>query len=57
MKIQLETYETKYSVETPNDDVSIEVYLDIFKGLLIQASFSESIINNAIIELAEEINQ
>lgn len=55
MKITLEAYETKYTVETLNDDLDIYEYLYIIKRLLIQATFQESVIDNAIIELAEEL--
>ena len=55
MKIQIENYEYKYTVETPHEDVEIDEYLQIFKGLLITATFTEKQFNNAILELAEEL--
>jgi hypothetical protein len=57
MKLQLENYGYKYIVETEHNDVNLEEYLQLFKGLLITATFSEKQFNNAIIELAEEIKK
>lgn len=57
MKLQLENYGYKYIVETPHNDVEIDEYLQIFKGLLITATFSEKQFNNSIIELVEEIKE
>ena len=55
MKLQLETYGRKYSVETQNDDLNIEEYFDLFKGLLVLATFNQTTINDYIIELADEL--
>lgn len=57
MKIQLENYGYKYTIETENDDVCLDEYLNIFKGLMIQATFNEKQFNNAILEMAEEIEE
>jgi hypothetical protein len=57
MKIQIENYGYKYTVETTHDDVALDEYLQIFKGLLITATFSEKQFNNAILELAEELKE
>ena len=57
MKIQLENYGYKYIVETPHNDVNIDEYIQLFKGLLITATFSEKQFNNAILELAEELKE
>ena len=57
MKIQIENYGYKYTVETTHDDVMLDEYLQIFKGLLITATFSEKQFNNAILELAEELKE
>jgi hypothetical protein len=57
MKLQLEVYRKKYTVETDYDDLNINEYLDLFKGLLLQATFSESAINEAIIEMAEILKE
>lgn len=55
MKLQLETYGKKYSVETDYDDLTIEDYFDLFNGLLVQATFNQTTINDYIIELADEL--
>jgi hypothetical protein len=57
MKLQLEVYRKKYTVETDYDDLNINEYLDLFKGLLLQATFSESVIDEAIIEMAEILKE
>jgi hypothetical protein len=57
MKIQLENYGYTYTIETKNEDIDIKEYFEIFKGLLIQATFSEKQFNNTIIEMAEEIKE
>jgi hypothetical protein len=57
MKLQLESYGKKYTVETDYEDVTLTEYLDFFKGLLLQATFSESTVNQGIIEMAEELKE
>lgn len=57
MKLQLETYKRKYTVETDYDDLSIDEYFELFKGLLISSSWHEIIIDKYIIELAEELKE
>jgi len=55
MKLQLTSYGNTYTVETTSNDFDAIEYLDIFKRLLVQATFSESTVNEAIIELADEL--
>lgn len=55
MKLQLETYGKKYTVETENDDLDIYELFDLFRGLLLNATFSNEVIDEAIKELAEEL--
>ena len=55
MKLQLTTYGKKFTVETDFDDISLDEYFEIFKGLLVQATFSEDSINDFIIEYANEL--
>ena len=55
MKLQLENYGYTYTVETEYNDVELDEYLQLFKGLMLQATFNETQFNNAILELAEEI--
>jgi hypothetical protein len=57
MKLQLENYGYKYTVETEHNDVEPEEYLQLFKGLLITATWSEKTINNAIIVMSNEIEE
>ena len=57
MKIQIENYGYTYTVETTHNDVALDEYLQLFKGLLITATFSEKQFNNAILELAEELKE
>lgn len=56
MKLQLEAYGRKYTIETQYDDVPIEEYLDFFRNLLVQATFSQSTVDDAIIEFAQELD-
>ena len=57
MKLTIETkFETK-TIEFKNSDVSLEQLFDAFKGLLVASTWSEQIINDYIIELAEELKQ
>jgi hypothetical protein len=57
MRLQLTSYKTTYTVETEHDDLDINEYLDIMKGLLIQATFTESTVNQGIIDLANELKE
>lgn len=53
MKLQLESYGKIYSVETENDDLDIYEYLELFQGLLLNATFRQEVINNGIKEIAD----
>ena len=57
MKIQIENYGYKYIVETEHNDVALDEYLQLFKGLMITATFSEKQFNDTIIELSNEIKE
>ena len=57
MKLQLENYGYKYIVETEHNDVDLDEYLQLFKGLLIQATFNEQQFKRAILELADELKE
>jgi hypothetical protein len=57
MKLQLENYGYIYIVETPHNDLEIDEYIQLFKGLLISATFTEKQFNNAILELSEELKE
>lgn len=55
MKLQLEAHNFKYVVETLTDDLTAVEFLEIIKGLMYQMTFTEYTINEAILELADEI--
>mgnify|MGYP003654811629 CR=1 FL=1 len=55
MKITVESYGKKFSVETQNDDLDISEYLEIYYGLLIQLTFNSETIRSGLIELADDI--
>lgn len=54
MKITIENYGKKMSVETDHEDVGIEEYIDIFYGLLVTATFNPDTILNGFKEFIEE---
>lgn len=53
MKLTLEYYKKKYTIETENDDLDISEYLDIIIGLLVQSGWEKSTVEESITELAE----
>jgi hypothetical protein len=55
MKITVEAYGKKFSVETQNDDLDINEYLEIYYGLLIQLTFNSEVIKNGLMELTDLI--
>lgn len=55
MKITIENYGKKFSVETQNDDLDINEYLEIYYGMLIQLTFNSEVIKNGLIELTDLI--
>jgi hypothetical protein len=57
MKLQLEAYEKKYTIETEFDDLTAFEFLEIIKGLMHQMTYSEKTINEAILELSNEIQK
>ena len=54
MKITIENYGKKMSVETDHEDVSMDEYMDIFYGLLISATFHPDTILNGFKDFIEE---
>jgi len=56
IKINIEANESNYIVITQPGITAFEL-LEIFKGLMYQMTYTEKTINNAILELAEEIKQ
>jgi hypothetical protein len=57
MKLTLEAYKKKYTVETEYDDLGIEEYFEYFKGLLISSGWNPSTVDEYIIELANELKE
>jgi hypothetical protein len=57
MRLQLESYGKKYIVETQYDDVTLDEYFDMFKGILVQATFNQKNIEEFIIELADSLKE
>ena len=55
MKITIESYGKKFSVETQNDDQDINEYLEIYYGMLIQLTFNSETIKKGLIELTDLI--
>ena len=55
MKITIENYGKKFSVETQNDDLDINEYLEIYYGMLIQLTFNSEVIKNGLMELTDLI--
>ena len=55
MKITIESYGKKFSVETQNDDLDINEYLEIYYGILIQLTFNSEVIKNGLMELTDLI--
>jgi hypothetical protein len=56
MKLILEIYDNKYTVEISNDELTAYEFLEIIKGLMHQITYNNETINKAILELAAEIN-
>jgi uncharacterized protein YeeX (DUF496 family) len=54
MKMSFENYNTKTCVEIPNDS-SLDAIFDAIKGQLVTLTWSESMIEDFILEKAEEI--
>lgn len=53
MKITIENYDKKMSVEINHEDVGIDEYINIFYGLLVSVTFNESTIINGFKEFIE----
>ncbi len=57
MKLTVESYGKKYSVETEGDNLTIDECLDLMTGLLYQATFSEETIRRGIKNLANSFEE
>jgi len=54
MKITIENYGRIMSIETKNEDVGVDEYIDYFYGLLVSATFEPSTIINGFKDFIEE---
>ena len=57
MKLQLTAYHKTYTIETENDDLSIDEYFDHFRGILVSSGFHPNTIDDYIIELSDLIKE
>ena len=57
MKLQLTAYNKTYTIETENDDLSIDEYFDHFRGILVSSGFHPNTIDDYIIELSDLIKE
>lgn len=57
MKLQLTAYNKTYTIETENDDLSIDEYFDHFRGILVSSGFHTNTIDDYIIELSDLIKE
>lgn len=55
MKIAVTNYGQTITIEKDREDLTIDEWLDIFETLMLGITFSREIINEGIIEKAEEI--
>ncbi len=55
MKLTLTQDYSETTIEFKNIDVSLEQLFDSFKAILISATWSEKVIDEYIVELAEEL--
>jgi gamma-glutamyl-gamma-aminobutyrate hydrolase PuuD len=54
MKMTIESYGKKMSIETDNDDVGITEYIDMVNIFLLGVGFHQETINNGFKEFIEE---
>lgn len=57
MKITFESYDKKTSVEIDDEGLPIDEVLDVIVSVLYGSGFHKETVDNAIIELAEELNK
>lgn len=55
MYIKIHSFEDTVTWESPHHDTDLGTLFDKFKGLLVAIGFSEKIINEHIIEIADEL--
>lgn len=54
MKMSIECYGRKYTIETDNDDLIIEDYIDIINNVLLSIGFHQDTITEGIEEFITE---
>jgi hypothetical protein len=57
MELSLKMHETRMTIEQQYDDITIDEMFNYFNSLLISATFSQTQIDNYIIEKAEELQE
>ena len=55
MYIKIHNFDDTVTWESPHHDTNLETLFDKFKGLLVAIGFSEEIIDQHIIEIANEL--
>ena len=54
MKISVESYGKKYTVECENDDLTMEEYIDILNNILLSIGFAQETILDGLDEFIKE---
>jgi len=57
MELSLKMHETKTTIEQQHDDITIDEMFNLFSALLISATFSQTQIDNYIIDKAGELKE
>jgi len=57
MELSLKMHETKTTIEQQYDDITIDEMFNMFSALLISATFSQTQIDNYIIDKANELKE
>jgi hypothetical protein len=57
MELSLKMHETRMIIEQQYDDITIDEMFNMFNALLISATFTQTQIDNYIIDKAGELNE
>jgi len=57
MELSLKMHETRMTIEQQYDDITIDEMFNYFNSLLISATFSQTQIDNYIIDKANELKE
>ena len=57
MELSLKMHETRMIIEQQYDDITIDEMFNMFNALLISATFTQTQIDNYIIDKANELNE